>query len=61
MIAQFSRSVEAARVNEIIGHYLRFERDAEARAERERFEARVREIVFQMTAHDAARRATDGA
>lgn len=61
MIRQLSRPVNAARLGEIIDHYRRFGREAEERARRERFDARVREIAFNMSAQDAAMRATHGA
>lgn len=61
IIAQHSRPVDAARLTAIIAHYQRFEREAEERAGRERFEARVREIVFHASAQAAARQVTDGA
>lgn len=60
MIRQLSRPVDAARLGEIIEHYRRFEREAEERARRERFDARVNEIVFNMSAQAAALRVTDG-
>jgi len=54
IIAECSKPMAFARVMEIIEHYQRFEREAEARASQERFEERVREIVLNMTAHAAA-------
>lgn len=61
MIRHLSRPVGAARLCEIIDHYRRFGREAEDRARRERFDARVHEIAFNMSAQEAALRATHGA
>ena len=59
-IRRLSHPVEAARLAEIIEHYRCFEREAEERTRRERFDERVHEIVFNMSAQAAALRATHG-
>jgi hypothetical protein len=54
IIRQCSKPVPAARIREIIEHYTRFEKEAEERARRQKFEDRVKEIVFNMSTQAAA-------
>jgi hypothetical protein len=45
---------------QILDHYATFEKEAEEKASRERFEARVREIVFHASAQAAAMKLQHG-
>ncbi|MBI5624137.1 MAG: AAA family ATPase [Elusimicrobia bacterium] len=61
MIAELSRTVTAARIEELIGEHVRFEREAQAKAEEERFRGRVDEIRFHLSAQRAALQMPPGA
>ncbi|MBI4677062.1 MAG: AAA family ATPase [Elusimicrobia bacterium] len=54
MIAELSRTVTASRIQELITEHVRFEREAQAKAEEERFQGRVQEIRFHLSAQRAA-------
>ncbi len=54
MIARLSKPVGAQRLHAMIGEYCRFEREAQAKSETERFINRVREIRFHLSAQRAA-------
>lgn len=54
IIRECSKPLDFARLHHIIDHYTRFEKEAEERARRKKFEERVKEIVFNMTAQSAA-------
>jgi AAA+ superfamily predicted ATPase len=54
LVEQLSRPVTAAQLREFIDHYCRFEREAQEKAEAERFIERVREIRLHLSAQRAA-------
>ncbi|TPW17408.1 MAG: Uncharacterized protein FD126_3657, partial [Elusimicrobia bacterium] len=54
MIERLSRPVDAARIDALLTTHCRFEKDAQARAERDRFVDRVGEIRFHLSAQQAA-------
>jgi hypothetical protein len=54
LLAERRRSFDYDQICQLIDRYIRFEREADERAERERFERRVREIREQLAAKIAA-------
>ncbi len=54
LIAELSRKVDAARIKDLIDKHSRFEDEAQRRSEEERFQSRVREIRFHLSAQRAA-------
>ena len=54
MIAQLSRKVDAARIQTLITEHCKFERDAQAKSESDKFSQRVQEIRFHLSAERAA-------
>lgn len=60
LLASLCRPVDEATVAALLERHVAFQRDAEARATRERFEREVAEMVRQLNAgHEATRRAAD--
>ena len=54
MIAELSRTVTAGRIQDLITEHIRFEREAQAKSEEERFRGRVEEIRFHLKTQTAA-------
>lgn len=54
MITELSRKIPASRILELITEHVRFEREGQAKAERDRFVDRVKEIRFHLSAQQAA-------
>lgn len=54
LLAELARPVRGARILEMIDEYCRFEREAERRADEERFKERVEQIRFHLSAQRAA-------
>lgn len=55
ILRSLAKPLDAQRLAEIMKAYHRFEQEAEAEAQQQRFEERVREIVFSLSAEAAAR------
>ncbi len=61
ILRELSRPVPARRMLEIMEAFARFEKEAEAAAQQQRFRERVQEIVFHLSAQKAASGLTDSA
>jgi hypothetical protein len=62
LVHQLSRRIDAAKVNELIAHYVEFQKDAEEKSARHRFEQEVDTMVRQLNAgREATARAAEAA
>jgi hypothetical protein len=62
LVHQLSRRIDAAKVGELIAHYVEFQKDAEEKSARHRFEQEVDTMVRQLNAgREATARAAEAA